>query len=47
MKFLIIEKYGPYTVEAEDLEAAVQQAWNNHTGYDDVYGVGRIEPEAE
>ena len=45
MKFVVIQKYGAYIVDAEDIEAAVQDAWNNHTGYDDVYAVVRAEED--
>mgnify|MGYP003313085329 CR=1 FL=1 len=46
-KFLIIEKDGQYVVEAEDLEDAVQETYNNHTGYRDVQAVVRLEAETD
>ena len=47
MKFLIIEKYGGYTVDAEDFEEAVSNAYDNHTGYKNVYAIVKIEQEEE
>ena len=45
MKFLIIEKYGGYTVDAEDFEEAVGEAYDNHTGYKNVYAIVKIEED--
>lgn len=39
MKFVIMEKYGSYIVEAEDIEQAVLKSYSNHCGYNAVYGV--------
>ena len=43
MKFIILTKYGSYIVECEDFEAAVYKAYNNHTGYDDVMAIVRMD----
>ena len=42
-KFLIITKYGIRECEAEDFEDALHQAYNNHTGYDDVFAIVRAD----
>lgn len=42
MKFIIMEEYKSYIVEAENIEEAVIQSYNNHCGYNAVYGVVRI-----
>lgn len=42
MQFVIMEKYGSYVVEAEDIESALQKAYSNHNGYADVYGIVKI-----
>ena len=47
MKFIIMKEYGSYIVEAEDIENAVIQSYNNHCGYDAVYGVVRIPDDEE
>ena len=39
MKFLILEKYGSRTIEAEDFDDAVQEAYDTHTGYKDVMAI--------
>lgn len=43
MKFLIIEKFGTYFVEAEDIEEAVSKAYDSHTGYEYVMAVVKAE----
>ena len=39
MKFVILTTFGSLIVEAEDIEEAVKEAYNNNTGYRDVLGV--------
>ena len=46
MKFIIMKEYDSYIVEAEDIENAVIQSYNNHCRYEAVYGVVRI-PEIQ
>ena len=46
-KFLIITKWGIRECEAEDFEDAVQQAYNNHTRYDDVFAIVRADESEE
>lgn len=46
MKFIIMQEYSSYIVEAEDIEQAVIQSYNDHCGYNAVYGVVRI-PDIE
>lgn len=46
MKFIVIEKYGSRIVEAEDISEAVEQAYNNHYGFDHILGIVSI-PEDE
>lgn len=43
MKFLIIEKYGSYIVEAENIEEAVSKAYDSHTGYENIMAVVKAE----
>ena len=43
MKFIILTKYGSYIVECEDFEAAIHEAYNSSTGYDNVMAIVRIE----
>ena len=45
MKFVVFGFYGSYVIEAKDFEEAVAIAYNNHTGYDDVYGIIKIPEE--
>ena len=45
MKFLIITTYGRYTVDTEDIEAALNEAYDNHTGYKNVQAIVRIDEE--
>ena len=45
MKFLIITTYGRYTVEAEDIEAALSEAYDSHTGYKNIQAIVRIDEE--
>ena len=42
MKYIIITKYGSYTVEAEDFEQAVEEACDDHTGYRDVQAIVKV-----
>lgn len=43
MKFMIITTYGTNIIESEDLSTAVDEAYDNHTGYDDVVGVIKVD----
>ena len=43
MEFIILTKYGSYIIECENFEEAVYKAYNNHTGYDNVMAIVRIE----
>ena len=45
MRFIIMTKNMSCTVEAEDFEEAVALAYDNHTKYNDVYGIVRIPDE--
>ena len=45
MKFVIITDNGQYTTDAEDMEAALESAWNNHTGYDDIQAIVRVDED--
>ena len=46
MKFLVVRKYyGPEVVEAEDMEEALRSCYNNHTGYDEVWAIVKMENE--
>lgn len=45
MEFLIITKFGRYKVEAEDIEEAVQKAYDNHCGYSNIQAVVRIDED--
>lgn len=45
MKFLIITEYDRRQIDAEDFEDAVSQAYNYHTGYDNVIAIIKIESE--
>ena len=42
MKYIIVKIYGSSVVDVEDLEAAVSEAYNNHTGYDDVLAIVKV-----
>ena len=44
-KFIVITKYDAYITEAIDFEDAVVEAYNNHTGYDDVQAIVRVPEE--
>lgn len=43
MKFLIITAHGVHEIEAEDFAAAADQAYDDHTGYNDVYAIVKAE----
>ena len=43
MKFIIIEKCGCRTIEADDIYEAVSFAEDNHTHYENIYAVVRAE----
>jgi len=43
MRYLVITKFGQYQIEADDFDDAVQQAYDNHTGYRDVVAIIKIE----
>ena len=43
MKFLIITSLGVREIESEDFAAAADQAYDNHTGYSDVYAIVKAE----
>lgn len=43
IKFIIISKYDTIIVEAEDWEDAFNKAYNNHTRYDDLIAIVRIQ----
>ena len=46
MKFLVVRKYyGPEVVEAEDIKEALESYYNNHTGYDEVWAIAKMEEE--
>ena len=42
MKFIIIEKWDSYIVEAEDFDGAISRAWNNHNGYQDINAIIKV-----
>ena len=42
MKFLILTNYGSRIIEAEDFDDAVDNACDNHTGYDDVNAIIKL-----
>jgi len=44
-KYLILHNYGSYVIEAEDLGQAVEEAWSNHTGYDDINAIIKLPAE--
>ena len=39
MKFLILAKYGTYSIEAEDIAQAADIAYDSHTAYNDVLAI--------
>lgn len=43
MKFLIITSHGVHEIEAEDFAAAADQAYDDHTGYKDVYAIVKVD----
>ena len=43
MKFLIITAHGVHEIEAEDFATAADQAYDDHTGYTDVYAIVKAE----
>ena len=43
MKFLILSKYCSYFIEAEDFEEAVREAWDQHSGYEYVMAIVKVE----
>lgn len=45
MRFIIMTKNMLYVVEAKDFEEAVALAYDDHTKYNDVYGIVRIPDE--
>ena len=45
MKYLIIATWGQRIIEAEDLEDAVRKAYEDHTGYDNVQAIIKIDCE--
>lgn len=45
MKFLIITRYGSYTVEAEDFQDAAEQAYDTHTKYSNVDAIVKLPEE--
>ena len=45
MKFLIITTYGQYTISAEDMGAALDEVYDNHTGYKNIQAIVRIDEE--
>ena len=45
-KFVVIDSYGnSIIVEADDMFDAVENAWNNHTGYTHIESITRIPTE--
>lgn len=47
MKFTVIDRYGnAELVEADDIIDAIEKCWNNHTNYDHIMAVARIEENA-
>lgn len=40
-RFLIITEFGIRECEVDDFEGAVQEAYNDHTGYDHVFAIVR------
>ena len=45
MKFVIMTTYGSYVIESDDIEDALSNAYDNHTGYDNVVGIVRVPDE--
>lgn len=47
MKFLIVSKYGTWTEESKtsDFEEIASKIYNNHTGYNDIIAIIKIEEE--
>lgn len=43
MEFLILTTYGQYIIEADDFQQAADHCYDNHTGYDDVQGIIKLE----
>ena len=43
MKFLILTTHGQIQVEAEDFDDAVSQAYDDHTGYDNVMAIVKVD----
>lgn len=43
MKFIILKLHGSYIVEAEDFDGAAEAAYNNHTGWNDVMAIVKME----
>lgn len=43
MQYLVITKFGQYQIDADDFDDAVQQAYDNNTGYRDVVAIIKIE----
>ena len=47
MRFLIVSKYGTWIEESEigDFEEIAGKIYNNHTGYDDIIAIIKIEED--
>ena len=43
MSFLIITTNSSYHIEANDFSEAVDMAYDNHTGYDNIMAIVRID----
>ena len=42
MKFLIITRFGSTIIEADDFDKAVDNAYDDHTGYRDVKAIVKL-----
>lgn len=45
MKFMIITTNGTYFTESEDFESVANEIYDNHTGYDNIVGIIKIDGE--
>ena len=45
MKFIVLTDYSSRIVEAEDIEDAITDSYDNHCGYDHIKAVVRIDEE--